>query len=371
MSIIWPVDAPISAVTHSWLADFRQSLHYSSGIRTVVEPLENWEPKGKFCILLLDAFGPFLQSIDSEEFQHLQRTLLEANGILWISAGGIVGGCLPEFGLSQGLLRTLRMEDHGKRLISLDLEPESNVWSRETSDFVQKVIMSSFNLNEDHHQIDCEFAVRGSALHVSRLFEDQEEDKAISASPATSQHERADFVESEIPLKVDIETTGLLDSLRFVENEVMYEPLPDDYIELEPKAFGVNFRDVLITLGHIDGNHLGYECSGVITRVGKGVDSSQFKVGDRICAVMQGHFGTPVRVHWMWAGHIPEDASFEEAAAIPMVFMTAYQSLFVSARLKEGESVLIHAANGGVGQAANTTDLQTEKLQLTTFEPIR
>jgi NADPH:quinone reductase-like Zn-dependent oxidoreductase len=44
--------------------------------------------------------------------------------------------------------------------------------------------------------------------------------------------------------------------------------------------------------------------------------------------------------------------SFEEAASIPMAYMTAYQSLFVSARLEKGESVLIHAASGGVGQAA-------------------
>lgn len=83
----------------------------------------------------------------------------------------------------------------------------------------------------------------------------------------------------------------------------MYEPLSDDYIEIEPKVFGMNSRDVLTTLGHIEGNHLGYECSGIVTRLGKGVNDSHFKVGDRVCAVMQGHFGTPVRLHWTWAGH--------------------------------------------------------------------
>lgn len=76
----------------------------------------------------------------------------------------------------------------------------------------------------------------------------------------------------------------------------MYEPLSDDYIEIEPKVFGMNSRDVLTTLGHIEGNHLGYECSGIVTRLGKGVNDSHFKVGDRVCAVMQGHFGTPVRL---------------------------------------------------------------------------
>jgi acyl transferase domain-containing protein/NADPH:quinone reductase-like Zn-dependent oxidoreductase len=353
ISIIWPVDSAFMSGEQDWLASFRESLQKSTGIRTVVENLESFEPKRKFCVLFLEVFGPFLHRLDPEGFHHLRRIASDAKGALWVSAGGIINGTAPEYGMNQGFLRTLRMENRSKRLVSLDLEPESTVWSKENSEIIQKVIASSFDLNVDQDQIDCEFAVKLSCVHVARVYEDLEQNKAISASMETlQQHEMAEFVGSATPLKIEIETVGLLDSLRFVENQAMYEPLPDDYIEIEPKAFGVNFRDVLITLGHIEGSNFGSECSGVVTRVGKGISDSQFKLGDRVCAVMPGSYGTPVRLHWSWVGHIPDEASFEEAASMPLVFMTVYQSFVVSARLGAGESVLIHAASGGVGQAA-------------------
>jgi acyl transferase domain-containing protein/NADPH:quinone reductase-like Zn-dependent oxidoreductase/ubiquinone/menaquinone biosynthesis C-methylase UbiE len=353
ISIIWPVDSASRSGEQDWLASFRESLHKSTGIRTVVENLESFEPKGKFCISFLEVSEPFLHRLDPEGFHHLQRILTNVQGALWVSAGGIIDGTAPECGMNQGFLRTLRMENRSKRLVSLDLETSSTVLSKENSDIIVKVITSSFDLNEYQDQIDCEFAVKGSCVHVARIYEDLEENKAISESmQGLQQHEMADFVGSATPLKIDVETIGLLDSFRFVENEAMHEPLPDDYIEVEPKAFGVNFRDVLTALGQIEGSNLGFDCSGVVTRVGKNISDSQFKLGDRICAVMPGNYGTPVRLHWTWVGHIPDEASFEEAASMPMVFITVYQSLIASARLEAGESVLIHAASGGVGQAA-------------------
>lgn len=352
ISIIWPEDSASSSGEQDWLTSFRDSLHKSTGIRTVVENLESFEPSGKFCISFLEVPGPFLHRLGPEGFHHLQRILTDIKGVLWVSAGGIIDGTAPEHGMNQGFLRTLRTENRSKRLVSLDLEPGSTIWSTENSEIIQRVIASSFDLNEDQDQMDCEFAVKGSCVHVARIYEDPEENKELSTSMTALQHEMTEFVGSATPLKIEVETIGLLDSLRFVENEAMYEPLPDDYIEIEPKAFGVNFRDVLTALGHIEGSNLGFECSGIVTRVGKGISDSQFKLGDRVCAVMPGSYATPVRLHRAWVGHIPDKASFEEAASMPVVFMTVYQSFVASARLQAGESVLIHAASGGVGQAA-------------------
>jgi acyl transferase domain-containing protein/NADPH:quinone reductase-like Zn-dependent oxidoreductase len=358
ISIIWPEEdsAFISGGAQKWLASFRESLHKSTGIRTVVAKLKSFEPKGKFCVSFLEMFGPFLHRLDADSFHSLRRTLTDVKGVLWVSGGGIMNGIAPEYGMSQGFLRTLRMENRSQKLVSLDLEPkpESTAnWSKENSAIIQKIIASSFDLDEDQGQIDCEFAVKESCVHVARIYEDLEENKAHSASmKAVQRHEMAEFVGSVMPLKAEVETVGLLDSLRFVEDEDMHAPLPDDYIEVEPKAFGVNFRDVLTALGHIDGSKLGWECSGVVTCVGNGITDSQFKIGDRICAVMLGNYGNRVRLHKTWVGHIPDNASFEQAASMPVIFITVYQSFVASARLEAGESVLIHAASGGVGQAA-------------------
>jgi len=97
---------------------------------------------------------------------------------------------------------------------------------------------------------------------------------------------------------------------------------------------------------------MGFEASGVITRVG--ADTSHgFEVGDRACALIsRGGWTTYIRLHWTGVAKIPDSTTFEVAASIPMVFVTAYYCFFAVARLCKGESVFIHAGAGGVGQAA-------------------
>jgi acyl transferase domain-containing protein/NADPH:quinone reductase-like Zn-dependent oxidoreductase len=353
ISIIWPTGCvSLPEDQSAWLTGFKKSLHESTGIQIVIEDLENFDPKKKFCISFLEIFKPFLYDLNSHSFHHLQQIVANVEGVVWVSAGGLIDGAAPEYGLHQGLFHTLRIERPNQRFISLDLEPAKSIWTDKTSQIVQQIIMASFNLNEDRDQIDSEFAVKNSCIHIPRFYDDPEENANLSITTKSSQHEMAKFVGSSIPLRIDLETAANLNSLRFIENRIAYEPLPDDYIEIEPKVFGINSRDVFTALGHIEGNHLGYECSGIVTRMGQGTHESQFKLGDRVCAVMQGHFGTSVRVHRTWASRVPDEMSFEEAASIPMAYMTAYHSLIVSAVLRAGETVLIHAASGGVGQAA-------------------
>jgi NADPH:quinone reductase-like Zn-dependent oxidoreductase len=130
----------------------------------------------------------------------------------------------------------------------------------------------------------------------------------------------------------------------------MCEPLPDDHVEIEVRAVGLNFRDVLICMGEISDNYLGNECAGVVTKVGAAVRHLQ--VGDRVNAWCLGSFSTSVRNPADCVERIPDSMSFATAASLPAVYVTAYYGLIYLARLRAGESVLIHAAAGGVGQAA-------------------
>ena len=347
MSIICP-----QAISQPWLTTLRENLTKTTGVRTVVEDFGSIQADGKYCIILTEMLEPLLQQLDGDAFNALRHTLTTAKGALWVTAGGLIRGIKPEYALQAELLRTLRMEDAGKRLVSLDLEPAANLWTEEVCSIIVNIVSLSFDLNEAADQIDCEFVVKDSKIHISRIYEDADENRATSALAKESEPEMRFFLDSTNPLRMKIGATGFLDSLRFAEDKIAHEPLQEDYIEIEPKAFGLNFRDVLIALGQIDGTILGYECSGIVTRLGLATAESGLKVGDRVCAVMQGHFATRVRVHWTWAGRVPDETTFEEAASIPMVFITAYQSLYESANLSEAESVLIHAATGGVGQAA-------------------
>lgn len=96
---------------------------------------------------------------------------------------------------------------------------------------------------------------------------------------------------------------------------------------------------------------LGLETAGVVREVGR--QCTMWKPGDRVFALLPGGgYAQYTTVPEAMAMPIPENLSFEEAAAIPEAFLTAYQTLHWIGRLQKGEYVLIHAGASGVGTAA-------------------
>ncbi len=104
----------------------------------------------------------------------------------------------------------------------------------------------------------------------------------------------------------------------------------------------------MISLGQLeDSSLIPSEHSGIITEVGTDLQA-HFHVGDRVCAWGGNAYSSSVRLSGMAAHHIPDDMSVETAASIPIVYATVYYALVHLARLREGETVLIHSAAGGV-----------------------
>lgn len=97
-------------------------------------------------------------------------------------------------------------------------------------------------------------------------------------------------------------------------------------------------------------NIMGLEMAGTITALG--ADVTGWQVGDRVCALLPGGgYAEQINVPAEMLISIPDDWSFEQAAAIPEVFFTAYLNLFMEGNLKTGETVLIHGGASGVGTA--------------------
>ena len=150
--------------------------------------------------------------------------------------------------------------------------------------------------------------------------------------------------------------TGSLDSFDLVA--AWSDDPKDEEVEIAVEAAGINFRDVLVAMGVCEapkGSRIGGECSGTVLRVGKKVVG--FRPGDAVIAISAsfqetGMFATRVRVPESLVVKKPENISFEQAAGIPCVFLTAWYALVKLARLQKGERILIHAAAGGVGLAA-------------------
>ncbi|SER43144.1 type I polyketide synthase [Actinokineospora terrae] len=152
-----------------------------------------------------------------------------------------------------------------------------------------------------------------------------------------------------LPWRLDITERGTLDNL--VLTPVTPRELGDREVRVEVRAAGLNFRDVLNALGMYPGEvDLGGETAGVVTEVGPRVTG--FQAGDRVLGLVTGAIGTEAITDERLLAPIPACWSFVTAAAIPVVYATAYYGLVDLADLQPGESVLIHAAAGGVGTAA-------------------
>ncbi|WP_411104557.1 SDR family NAD(P)-dependent oxidoreductase [Streptomyces sp. cmx-4-9] len=150
--------------------------------------------------------------------------------------------------------------------------------------------------------------------------------------------------------RLGIKQKGSLDGLAIVPSD-SDRPLAAHEIRVGIRAAGLNFRDVLIALGTYPGEApLGSEAAGVVLEVGAGVTG--LAVGQRVMGLLMDPFG-PVGVtdHRMVVP-MPEGWSFTEAAAMPLVFLTAYYALTDLGGVRSGERLLVHAAAGGVGMAA-------------------
>jgi len=96
---------------------------------------------------------------------------------------------------------------------------------------------------------------------------------------------------------------------------------------------------------------LGVEMAGEVVGLGDGV--AGWKAGDRVCALLLGGgYAELVAVPAGMAIPMPDNLSYEEAAAIPEVFLTAYLNLFTLGGLRAGDYTLVHAGASGVGTAA-------------------
>jgi NADPH2:quinone reductase len=125
---------------------------------------------------------------------------------------------------------------------------------------------------------------------------------------------------------------------------------------IDVRAAGCNFSDVLMLSGTYQVKPelpfvLGREAAGVISALGEGARG--LSLGDRVLAFTDlGAFAERVAVAAADVRIMPETMSFEAGAAIPIVYSTSYAALVDRAALQAGETLLVHAAAGGVGLAA-------------------
>uniref|UniRef100_UPI00403FFCE7 SDR family NAD(P)-dependent oxidoreductase n=1 Tax=Streptomyces sp. TG1A-60 TaxID=3129111 RepID=UPI00403FFCE7 len=150
--------------------------------------------------------------------------------------------------------------------------------------------------------------------------------------------------------RLDTAGKGTLENLALLPCPEASAPLAPGHVRLSVRAAGINFRDVLLGLGVVDQNVMGGEAAGVVLEVAP--DVTDLAPGDRVMGLVMGSFGPVAVVDRRLLVPLPEQWTYAEGASVPVAFLTAYMGLVDLAGLGAGESVLIHAATGGVGLAA-------------------
>lgn len=227
-----------------------------------------------------------------------------------------------------GMGKVIALEHPDMQAVRVDLDPTI---TGDYSYLVDDILSLSA---ADNELLEEEVAYRNGVRYVARLQHHQQR--------------RSDAPENQ-PFRLSIAERGTLDQLQ-LQPITRYAPGVEE-VEIMVHAAGLNFIDVLNAMGLYPSTPpLGIECVGEIVAVGEGVTS--FESGERVLAVVQGSFSQYVTVNVNHVAPMPTTLTFEEAATIPEVFLTSYWCLHHTANIAPGDRVLIHAATGGIGQAA-------------------
>ncbi|OAL66032.1 polyketide synthase [Trichophyton rubrum] len=273
-------------------------------------------PADQIIISLLDLGGPFFDKISEGNFRVFQKAISTTTNcrIIWVTRGSQLECSDPRYGLVLGLARTLRFE------MNVDFSTFEVDKFNEKNATALCDLLKEMQIFRDKPWLDqdYEFAVRDGVIHIGRFhWTPLDEEMTTTNKPNMSKG-------------LHIGTYGLLNSLSWVEYE---EPsVGENDVMVEIKYTGLNFRDIMVTLGALgDTSEIGYESSGTIFKVGSNVKN--LRVGQRILALGIGLLRTRKVIPAKCCVPIPDELSLEDAAT-----MTS--------------SILIHSACGGVGLAA-------------------
>ncbi|KAH6626290.1 phenolpthiocerol synthesis polyketide synthase ppsA [Chaetomium sp. MPI-SDFR-AT-0129] len=353
------------------------------------------------CIFLPELTRSLLADVTPSEFETLRQLVCRASRILWVTLGGAESSDNPLSDLVVGFGRSMCSE-RPLELQFCTLALEGTHENNNAADTITKVF-GKLSAQPVSAPFETYYLQRRGHVCVGRLVEagylnEHVRDQTTAQSPRPEPFSGvtdavADTVTSTVTdidkpteketkkqtdraLGLKIGSPGLLDTFYFAHDSIHDTPLAPGEVEVRVHASGLNFKDVMVAMGQLPFPTMGLECAGVITRLGPPPEStgnpnptpidttgrystgfangySDLRIGARVaCFVHNGSFKTYARATAALVAPIPDSLSFAEAATLPIAFLTAYHALVENARLEPGESVLIHAGAGGVGQAA-------------------
>ncbi|KAM7195184.1 hypothetical protein V8F33_006858 [Rhypophila sp. PSN 637] len=334
------------------------------------QPATDQDPSSWPITIILDnGASPVLSAVDSPTFRKIVDLLQRQSNILWVSLSDDKDHRLnPQKHLITGVARTAHAENELLELVTVDVQ-ETLVGQKNCDrlvDFLSELVMSFPTLGSSSvaHEKEREYVyVDQNQVLVPRVIPSTALNRQIQKSNETiTGMETFVGIHGRTPLKLD--TNKGADSLGgvaahavFVEDESHTQPLDQDHVEIEAKAFGV------ASSSYAGGRHNGpqafgtaiAEYAGVVIAVGSRAElSSGLKIGDRVVAWAEASltFASRPRLPASQVRLLPSHLSFSTGAALPVSLMTAYHALVEIAHVKAGQTICIDGAASEIGQAA-------------------
>ncbi|GJC84774.1 highly reducing polyketide synthase azaB [Colletotrichum liriopes] len=302
-------------------------------------------------LVLLDAPAgkSFLPTVSFEDWDALRHIILFSRDTVYVTRGGTVNSENPSANLMSGMARSIRSENPGLGLTTLDVDYDAPLNSEKMVNAVYKVFLKACDSKEAERP-DWEVAIRDGMPMVQRIMLDKGMNDLITNLNAPPAPREMPFYQEGRPLTMAVGTPGRLDTLHFQDDQHAIEPLLDDEVEIKVKGVGLNFKDVMVAMGQLEQPALGVDCSGIVNRTGKKV--TRVKLGDAVMTWKLGTMGNLVHVEESMVQIVPDGMDLVTAASLPVIYSTAHHAISNVARLRKGETLLIHGAAGGVGQAS-------------------
>ncbi|CAG8947878.1 unnamed protein product [Penicillium salamii] len=336
----------LSDVYSSELAGQMKKQLRSRGYEVTIQGINQPLPERRDVLVLCDTVSPFFESLDASKLSTFQCFLRELQrshcGALWVTRSIQMDCNDPRFSSSVGVARTVRSE------FGIDFATcEVDVMKYSSIGLVIDVFETfRGRAHGDGIYPEYEYAIRRDAVHVGRIV-------PFSVQAEMEQIQEADLCSRGSRLSLMIGTAGLVDSLAWTAcSSDSGQVLEDDEVEVQVETAGVNFKDILISLGILElpSSMMGLEAAGHVLRVGPKVQD--LYPGDRIAAFGPGTFATSIIIPASRCIKVPDLLSLDDAATMPLVFATVFHAICDVGQLQEGQTVLVHSAAGGVGLAA-------------------
>lgn len=305
-------------------------------------------PQDSIVLVVDELFKPVLAEITDAQWTAVQALLKDNRKLVWATRGGHMRVTEPKNAMFAGFSRSVRSENPGLRLMTVDVESSSSPATLAAIKFVLgKMSSEQPKLNQES-----EFVERDGVLYTSRILVDDASNTAGKQDATGGELVKRPLHGSPQCIRLQCERVGTLESLQYGELAATEIPLlGPEFVEVELYAAGLNFKDVAVTMGIVPENQylLGLEGAGVVRRVGSA--ASQFHVGQRVLVHKKGCFANRVQATTDGVYPLPDDMSFEAASTLACVYLVSIYGLYHLANLQRGQTVLIHSAAGGVGIA--------------------